>query len=59
MRLLFTSDTQALLLAKRKIEIDSFEQLIERDNIMILIEANSSTHQIISQVFDFFSLIDE
>ncbi len=54
MRLLFTSDTQALLLAKRKIEIDSFEQLIERDNIMILIEANSSTHRIISQVFDFF-----
>ncbi len=54
-RLLFTSDIQALLLAKRKIEIDSFEQLIERDNIMILIEANSSAYRIINDVFDFFT----
>ncbi len=41
LRLLFTSDIQALLLAKREIDIDSFEQLIEMTNIIPMIEENS------------------
>jgi len=50
LRLLFTSDIQALLLAKREIDIDSFDQLIERDEIIPIIEHKSTTDRIVSKV---------
>ncbi len=57
MRLFFTSDIHAVLLAKRQINIDSFEQLIEAKNIIPLIAENSSSHTIIVRVsIDFFKL---
>ncbi len=58
MRLFFTSDIHAVLLAKREINIDSFEQLIEAKNIIPLITDNSSAHTIIVKVsIDFFELL--
>jgi hypothetical protein len=58
LRLFFTSDIQAVLLAKREINIDSFEQLIEAKNIIPLIADNSSAHTIIVKVsIDFFELL--
>jgi hypothetical protein len=55
LRLYFTSDIQAVLLAKRQINIDSFEQLIEAKNVIPLIEENSSVHRTIIKVsIDFF-----
>ncbi len=57
MRLFFTSDIQAVLLAKREIHIDSFEQLIDAKNIMPLIVENSTVHTTIVKVsIDFFEL---
>ncbi len=50
LRLLFTSDIQALLLAKREIDIDSFEQLIQMTNIIPMIEENSSVDRKIAEV---------
>jgi hypothetical protein len=55
LRLYFTSDIQAVLLAKRQINIDSFEQLIEAKNVIPLIEENSSVYRTIIKVsIDFF-----
>jgi hypothetical protein len=57
LRLFFTSDIQAVLLAKRQINIDSFEQLIDAKNIIPLIEENSTVHRTIVEVsIDFFEL---
>jgi hypothetical protein len=57
LRLLFTSDIQAVLLAKREIDIDSFEQLIDAKNIIPLIEENSTVYRTIIEVsIDFFEL---
>ncbi len=57
MRLFFTSDIQAVLLAEREIDIDSFEQLIETKNIKPLIEENSTVHiTIVNVSIDFFEL---
>ncbi len=59
MRLLFTSDIQAVLLAEREIDIDSFEQLIEAKNMIPFIEENSTVHITIVKVsikFCFFEL---
>ncbi len=50
LRLFFTSDIQALLLAKREIDIDSFEQLIDMPNIIPMIEENSSVNRKIAEV---------
>ncbi len=50
MRIFFTSDIQAVLLAKREIDIDSFEQLIDAKNIIPLIEENSTVHRTIAKV---------
>ncbi len=50
LRLLFTSDIQALLLAKREIDIDSFEQLIDMTHIIPMIEENSSVERKIIEV---------
>jgi hypothetical protein len=50
LRLFFTSDIQAVLLAKREINIDSFEQLIDAKNIIPLIEENSTAHTTIVKV---------
>lgn len=50
LRLLFTSDIQALLLAKKEIGIDSIEQLIETDNIKTMVEENSSAFRLIVKV---------
>jgi hypothetical protein len=55
LRLLFTSDIQSVLLAKREIDIDSFDQLIDAKNIIPLIEENSTVHTTIIRVsIDFF-----
>ncbi len=57
MRLFFTSDIQAVLIAKRQINIDSFEQLIDAKNIIPLIPENSTAHTTIVRVsIDFFKL---
>jgi hypothetical protein len=57
LRLFFTSDIQAVLLAKREIDIDSMEQLIDAKNIIPLIEENSTVHAIVVNVsIDFFDL---
>jgi hypothetical protein len=57
LRLLFTSDIQAVLLAEREIDIDSFEQLIDAKNVIPLIEENSTVHTTIVKVsIDFFEL---
>jgi hypothetical protein len=59
LRLLFTSDIQAVLLAEREIDIDSFEQLIEAKNMIPFIEENSTVHITIVKVsikFCFFEL---
>ncbi len=57
LRLFFTSDIQAVLLAKREIDIDTFEQLIDAKNIIALIEDNSTVHRTIVKVStDFFEL---
>ncbi len=50
LRLLFISDIQALLRSKREINIDSFEELIENDNIVPMIESDSSAYRIVAQV---------
>jgi hypothetical protein len=57
LRLFFTSDIHAVLLAKREIDIDSFEQLIDTKNIIPLIEENSTVHATIVKVsIDYFEL---
>ncbi len=57
LRLFFTSDIQAVLLAKRQINIDSFEQLINAKNIIPLISENSTAHTTIVKVsIDSFEL---
>jgi hypothetical protein len=57
LRLLFTSDIEAVLLTKRQINIDSFEQLIDAKNILPLIQENSIVHTTIVKVsIDFFEL---
>ncbi len=50
LRLLFVSDIQALLRSKREINIDSFEDLIENNNIVPMVESNSSANRIVAQV---------
>jgi hypothetical protein len=50
LRLLFTSDIHAVLLAERQIDIDSFEQLIDNMNVIPLIEENSTAYSTIVKV---------
>jgi uncharacterized membrane protein len=60
LRLFFTSDIQAVLLAKRQINIDSFEQLIDAKNIIPFIAENSTIHITIVKVsIDFFELYSD
>jgi hypothetical protein len=57
LRSFFTSDIQAVLLAEREIDIDSFEQLIDTKDVIPLIEENSTVHITIVKVsIDFFEL---
>jgi hypothetical protein len=60
LRLFFTSDIHAVLLAKREINIDSFEQLIDTKNIIPLIAENSTIHITIVKVsIDLFELYSD
>ena len=57
LRLLLTSDIRAVLLAKREIDIDSFEQLINNKNVIPLIVEDSTIHRSILKVrIDFLEL---
>jgi hypothetical protein len=54
LRQLFTSDIKALLLAKREIDIDYFEQLIDFNNLIPFVEAKSSVNRIIVTVWKYY-----
>ena len=52
-RLMFTSDIQALLLSKREVNIDSFQELIDRPDITPIVEKNSGVYRILEKVLLF------
>lgn len=49
-RFYFTSDIQALLLSKKEVNIDFFQQLINNKELVPMLVENSSVYRIIEKV---------